>query len=354
MLLWLMLRKYTRLLLAASVAFGVTQVTLAGPTNALSISCVSATAAGGCSNAGVASAFSALESQVNSQISSSLPDVGKAFVENTAGANTFAARGITADYANVIDLFSVGVGLGIATNPFPPDSNPSNLSGAAISQSLALGLKLSAVGVNLPDIGPWKLSQSVGYINAFGGSFDFSPLNASFFTLGAHISAPIIEPASIGFGLFSWGGVNLITGFDYNTLEITTSQELAQTSGTSYFSGTGVFGAKASTFTIPVEVATNLRLFWIFTAFGGLGVDLNFGSAESIARIDNGIVQDTTLGATGSATLDLGESSSPGFLGIRAFAGIQMSLGPIAFFGQLNQGITDSVSGVTGGARLVW
>jgi hypothetical protein len=273
-------------------------------------------------------------------------------VENTAGANTFAARGITADYANVIDLFSVGVGLGVATNPFPPDSNPSNLSGAAISQSLALGLKLSAIGVNLPDLGPWKLSQSVGFINAFGGSFDFSPLNASFFTLGAHISAPVIEPASIGFGLFSWGGVNLITGFDYNTLEITTSQSLNVQDGSSTFSGIGVFGAKANTFTIPIEIATNLRLFWIFTAFGGLGVDLNFGSAESIARIDDGVV--TVPGATGSATLDLGESSAPGFLGVRAFAGIQMSLGPIAFFGQLNQGITDSVSGFSGGARLVW
>ena len=347
-----MLKKYFSLLVATSVAFGVTQVTLAGPTNALSITCVTATL--GCNNAGVVSAFSALETEVNSLIASSLPDVGKTFVENTAGAHTFAARGITADYANVIDLFSVGVGLGVATNPFPPDSNPSNLSGAAISQSLALGLKLSAIGVNLPDIGPWKLSQSVGFINAFGGSFDFSPLNASFFTLGAHISAPVIEPASIGFGLFSWGGVNLITGFDYNTLEVTTSQALTQTTGTSSFSGIGVFGAKANTFTIPIEVATNLRLFWIFTAFGGLGVDLNFGSAESIARIDNGVIQDTTLGATGAATLDLGESSSPGFLGIRAFAGIQMSLGPIAFFGQLNQGITDSVSGFSGGARLVW
>lgn len=343
-----MLKKNFSLLLAASVAFGVTQVTMAGPNNALTLTCAT-----GCTTA-VNTAFSELQTQVNNEIAANLPDVGKTFVENTAGANTFAARGITADYANVIDLFSFGVGLGVATNPFPPDSNPSNLSGAAISQSLALGLKLSAIGVNLPDIGPWKLSQSVGFINAFGGSFDFSPLNASFFTLGAHISAPVIEPASIGFGLFSWGGVNLITGFDYNTVEITASQELAQTYGTSSFSGTGVFGAKANTFTIPIEVATNLRLFWIFTAFGGLGVDLNFGSAESIARIDNGAVTDTVANARGTATLDLGESSSPGFLGIRAFAGVQMSLGPIAFFGQMNQGITDSITGFTGGARLVW
>ena len=107
MLVWHMLRRYINLFVAASVAFGVTQVTLAGPTNALSITCQTATPS--CTDAGVAAAFTALETQVNSDIASSLPDVGKTFVENTAGANTFAARGITADYANVIDLFSVGV-----------------------------------------------------------------------------------------------------------------------------------------------------------------------------------------------------------------------------------------------------
>jgi hypothetical protein len=343
-----MIKKLSNITLAILVGLGFNQAIFAGPSDAITLTCTT-----NC-NTAVNTAFATLQTQVNSQIASSLPDVGKTFVENTAGANTFAARGITADYANVIDLFSVGVGVGVATSPFPPETSASNLSGAALSQSLALGLKLSAIGLTLPDIGPLKLSQSIGYFNVFGGSFDFDPLSASFFTLGAHISAPIIEPASFGLGLFSWGGVNLISGFDYNTVEITASQALSETQGTSSFSGTGVFGAKASTFTIPVEVATNLRLFWIFTAFGGLGVDFNFGSAESIARIDDGVVQDSLANASGTATLDLGESSGPSFLAIRGFGGVQMSLGPIAFFAQYNQGLTESVSGVTGGARLVW
>lgn len=184
-----------------------------------------------------------------------------------------------------------------------------------------------------PDYDSTKDPDSADYVAPV--EFDAS-MDAS--TFGIRANYQLIDPFSIPI-LFRWNGINVGTGFIYNSFNIKAKTDLSETIGLA----PGTLGAKFSiinnSYTIPLEVSTGVRLISAVNVSVGAGVDLQFGTSEidfsllkkKDAELTNKIltkILDEIL-EKGGMSFPYGASYEPEVINPRLQAGVGIGIGPL-------------------------
>lgn len=157
-------------------------------------------------------------------------------------------------------------------------------------------------------------------------------------TYGIRAYYQLIDPFKIPI-LLRWNGLNVGTGFIYNHFNVNAqadmSPQLELPDGT-----LGVeFGIQNTTYTIPLEVSTGIRLLSALNLSIGAGVDLQFGESNvSFDLLRSG--EDSISTRVMTAVLDeilsrenmnfpYSETYNPEFLNPRLQAGVGLGIGPL-------------------------
>lgn len=315
-----------------------------------------------CSNPNV----QALITKINTDLNADLPDADQSsYLSGMADAAVASQKGIGVDHINDIDVFVVGLGVGVGAhvgnNTFSDlvggDIDGEQLRGIGLSPSLMLGINMGMF--DLPEWEYFDPNKVKLMVNFFTFSKDDTDFNAKFTNFGVHGRYRIVEEKAILPGkLLHWHGVNLVTGFEYTSLELayTNTETTTFTDGpvTANINGTIKVGAKVNTISIPVEASTAVTLGYVFSLYGGLGADLSFGSAESIANVNAPITVSGTTDADLVGSLDLGQKDGPSAILPRAFVGLGLGVPLVKLNFQLNKGFGEEVYGLTAALRVTW
>ena len=214
------------------------------------------------------------------------------------------------------------------------------------------------------------------YLSVKFGKFtiDYEELSFDSFNIGILADYQLIKPKSL-FGIIKWRGLKVGSGIimetnttDY-TLALPPIEQIVPNIGGSGQSATITLdpsinlGVETSTYTIPIDIVTGIRLLWIANISVGVGADINFGSSEITLGAD-GITDmdlpelDLIPGATftpGTITVTGGTAGEgPKFLRPRITASLGVGLGPVKldvpltyYFGTepgLNAGVTLAIT----------
>ncbi|MCO4795400.1 MAG: hypothetical protein KC493_16895 [Bacteriovoracaceae bacterium] len=332
-------------------------LSMAGPFQITLDSCT-----GGCSNAAITSLISSMEAQVNAD----LPDADQAtYLKGMANASVMSTKGAGTDYANDIDVFIVGggfnAGVDIGNQSFGDllggDIDGNQVAGVGLAPSVLIGFGMGVLPIK------WKIvKRSKIFVNFF--SYDAGDpgddLEAEISNFGFHIRTKIITPRNfVPLGILKWGGIDTHIGFDHSSLTLKYTENFTETStdgsNSMTYTGTAVAGAEVSTNSIPIEVSTSIQMGYVFTLYGGMGIDFNFGSAKSIASVDSNVVITPVAGsATGTATMDLGQEDSPSAMTVRTFGGIQFNIPLVKIYAHVDKALGKGLYGLHAGLKVTF
>jgi len=306
-----------------------------------------------------AQACDVLENEVNNN----LPDADQSnYLKGMANAGVISQRGLGADYASNIEYMSVsfaaGIGADVGSNSasdlLSGDADYDKIRGVGAGSSVSLSLNGGLFGVKMGGFDPRRLNVTAYYLAVDAPEKD--GLSGKTSSIGVNFQYKMVPARQAVLGLFHWGGLDFTTGFERSSTELqfveSLSQTVSQSGATASFQGIATIGAEVTTYNIPVELSSNIRVFHVLSLFSGLGLDLSFGKAKSIANLTGNV--NVTGGGTGEATLDLGTEDSPSALGFRGFFGAQLNVTAIKLFAMVNKGLGNDRVGLTVGARLAF
>lgn len=316
-------------------------------------------------------AFQNMETEVNRK----LPEADQStYLKGMANSSVMAVKGSGVDYANEIELFvvgmSVGAGVDVGDNSFSSfrkgDVDSEQLRGFGVAPSLMVGLNLGIF--DLPTrkhFDPNRIKLMLNFFSLNLSQFS-DTISGKVTNIGVHGRYRLIDHRDIvPRGIVRWNGVDLTTGIVRNSLKIQFNQKFEDTftdgddQFTASIDGLVVAGADITTTAIPVMVTTGIQLGYVFTLYGGLGVDINLGSAKSLATVNadiNATSPDLPSGTEveGEGVLDLGDKGKPTTLFARGLFGVQINIPVLKIYAQLEKALNESVYGLNTGIRLTW
>lgn len=319
-------------------------------------------------------AFAAMENQVNND----LPDAdASTYLNGMANASVISSKGVGSYYADDIDIFVVGAGVGIGADL--GDSSFSDLMsgrvdtnqirGVGLSPSIMLGVHMGVFPI--PDIGYFDWDKFDLFLNFFKYDYDKTDAKATVHAetqnFGIHGRYKIYDGFSIfPFYMLDWKGVTITSGYERNSLlmRVNKSIPVGQTVTTQYAGETAtgnvsdinaLVGAEVKTNSIPIAVSTSMQWLYVMTTYLGLGTDLNWGEAKAIANA-SGSASLTVGGKTVNATtsLDIGQTADPNTFMLRGFVGHQFNLSIVKIYAQLDKVFGHNLVGVTAGFKIAW
>jgi len=205
--------------------------------------------------------------------------------------------------------------------------NPSVLI-KVFPQNLFLGLRIGFFGLNDMDI---ALSDGVN-----------ANLNFNTFTIGATVNYQLVQ--SVNWGLIKWNGINLGSGFIYQTTNLDMSIPLGRMVTDIGNVGGGLdnlrlaldprvtFNMNINTFTIPVEVMTAIKLIFLNIPLG-FGFDIGLGSSslslgiKSPVNIEGDNSHLLEQDKEGNLSVSLEKSASPDVFNLKLMTGIGFAFG---------------------------
>jgi hypothetical protein len=316
--------------------------------------------------------FDALENEVNAN----LPDADTGtYLKGIANASVLSGAGIGVDYAAPFKVallgFNFGLGADLGSVPLSDllngNADLSRVGGIAGQGSVLLGISLAPyLSGKSALFDPARLKIFAGF---FKKSISRETADLAFTAFSLHGQYKIITGGMKGAGLAKWGGLDVTTGLRSSAMRVEINQSVTEgvtqsstypgnPSITSTFVGNVNAGADTNIYTIPIDVSTSARLLYVLGFFAGLGMDMSFGSANSIANLTGPITTTdsaNSLGViTGQAALDLGENTGPTLSNVRYFAGAQIEMGVLAISLQFNQSLTNSTLGANLGVKAFW
>jgi len=121
----------------------------------------------------------------------------------------------------------------------------------------------------------------------------------------------------------------------------------------------------SSTHSIPFEISTDVRLLYVFSLYGGLGTDINFGSAEGKGHLnaDESVISCSDGPDCATATnpdmkvqadADINVEGKVNPILFRGFVGFQINLHDLRFYGQIDKALGNNLIGATAGIRFVF
>lgn len=315
-----------------------------------------------------------LEDEVNNGFMSEASRLN--FLEPVAKSHAIANKGLGADYGSNPTRMVVGAG---AAGGFNFGGGSTSFSSAFATggtnslPSVGVGVHASVLlGMNAGFLGMKKLGPIEGrrlnlYVNGFSYNAKSGELSFGMSSFGLHGQYKLVEPKRAGFAA-GWGGIDFTTGIEYSSLSVgfkTPFDIEASTGDTTIAWDADVnLGVKSSTFTVPIELSTNVDLFHTLGAFFGTGVDLNFSGAHFTGGASGPITatyNGDTTGFTGTLFEGTGDldlegdelEAGAGALVPRIFGGLQFNIWALKMMAQGNYS-TDGSKGVSLGMRVAF
>jgi len=303
--------------------------------------------------------FNNVINNLNNQLSDLFPYSPDKMLEAMGNASAYASHGATTRGYSGYKLFSATIGL-MAGLQLPSGitsvmDDMENI-GDTIEKDHDINLGVSPnifnanIGLNM---GVFKfLPENFGilkrdnfYVGLRVGYFNLPDLTEEFsfnsFTFGLTLNYQLLPSISLA-GLVKWRGINLGTGFIYsgNTIKLSmpldeVDEPIGSSGATIHMEPKAVLNMDVSTFIIPLEAITSIKLL-IFNIPFGLGADLAFGSTSLGFGIDSDIrLKNLSYGLSerdkGSLTVDASAKNSPSFFNFKIMTGIGISAGPVVF-----------------------
>lgn len=309
---------------------------------------------------------SSLESEINKQFQVlTVTD----FLKAMSNAQAVTNKGQGVSYATEHTLFVAGgsLGAGLNTTSGFDFKTSGGLPPIGFGAQASAMLGISLASFPLPELGPIDPKRLTIFINYMGFEFNdvVDSLEIKTSTFGLHAQYKLLDGINFaGLGFFNWGGVLLTTGLDVssNTLTYKIGQKInVQSSGQTYTwtpNSSSTLILDASAFSIPIEASTSVRVLYLLSVFGGIGIDLNMGESSMKANL-NGPITDSGNVQRGSASLTMDESKGPSFGDVRFFTGFQVNLVPLkntnilSLYAQVNTSVSGNY-GLHAGARIAW
>jgi len=338
------------------------------------------------------------------------PSTLQGFLTSMGDASTNGLRGVNIDYATDLKYFMLGAGVGASF------TGVKTMMESAMTQNFDK-LNPSTNGGNLPPIGlspvlsfgfGLKLSFLPGFlkkVNVFGSYFGFDKQLIESYTTPIVLGDPVtkmdfgmkyysfmgqykvinkidLPKIPVIGGVIRWGGLDFTSGLQlsnvYANVEITKNIDKCLTSDPATATDTscalgGVMdlrdmrvasttkaGLNFTTYSVPLELSTSLRLFWFFTFFAGGAVDLNFGNSTVDAKptavvqsdLKNQFNGGSTVHFSANADADLGNSSVPDMITNRIFGGLQINIALIKIVLQGGYALQSQTGHANVGIRL--
>ena len=111
------------------------------------------------------------------------------------------------------------------------------------------------------------------------------------------------------------------------------------------------FRAKGSTFSVPVEISTGVRLLYFLSVYGGIGFDFRNGETDGSGT---GGTQINAGPETADVVLNIQQTGEADSGGSKAFGGLQINLSLLKLFLQAQASLNDDLIGASAGARIMW
>lgn len=170
-------------------------------------------------------------------------------------------------------------------------------------------------------------------------------------TFGFGLNYQLVDRGGDRFKAFKWTGISVGSGLLYNSnkidMTLTLDREYTEAitaTGGPYYIGLepkATFGIDVTSYTIPLDISTSIRLLWIFNLTLGAGVDFMFGQSEVVMNSTTGLKvydsshtelatsNDGTAGTPGSVVIDAGTDGNPSLAHARLTGGLGICLGPL-------------------------
>jgi len=336
--------------MAAAVSLNVSAITIE----------VNQTACG--SGPGDSTICAALLASAKTAVGEDLPDVDmSAYAEGISNSNVVAAGGRGSDYSDNFSYFVVKPSLGVAATGVDQETP----DGFAIGAGLTFGINLDLLPID--KIGPVELSKLDLFVTFMDYSVDQDDKNKNIkgdlSSFGIMARYRLIEGTAIVPGyMVEWGGVHVHTGFMTSKMKLDSTiifNDEVFTDTTSGASGSftdssASFTIDSSVLVIPVEVSTYIRLAYVFTLYGGLGLDIASGSTDIDFDATGALTESTTSQFQATMTASESSDGSPEATNFRGFAGLQFNIPFVRLFAQVNKGFGNDTVGAQLGAKILW
>ena len=294
------------------------------------------------------------------------------FLRDFQNAQSFSTKGLGVDYASEATLVEAGATLSFASNVDKAYKASGSYTDPPISGGGANFSLMAGLGGGLFGFDPLMV-----FGNWFKGSASLGQLDGSYHNWGLHGQIRLFGPSrkmSAVKMLIRWGGIAITSGADYSRITLSARRSLSSTFNlaavgipegapvTITNSGNLNFTLQQTTWSIPLEVTTSLRLLSLVTVYGGIGLDWQLGGGSDMG-LDmtgahlSGRVQATQFNDLGTVNIvGAGGHVKPSAARLREIVGLQLGiLDMIRFFVQVN--VTASspmLASVAGGLRLAY
>jgi hypothetical protein len=191
-------------------------------------------------------------------------------------------------------------------------------------KGLYLGLRVGYVPEALGDI-------MAGFVGGGAGlKLSFSNL-----LVGVTANYQLVQSVDIIKGLITWRGVNVGTGFIFQNTNLNIKYPFdpitSDEGSVNLKIDPSLFlDMKITTFTIPLEITTAIKLIFLNIPIG-VGVDFAFGSSKIDIGIDSNIAVTGGIGkiTPGKLNATAGGDENPTFANFKLMTGIGLSIGPV-------------------------
>jgi hypothetical protein len=275
-----------------------------------------------------------------------LADLLRAF----ANTGAFSDRGLGADYQSDPDTWMIGIG---ATGALASDVSLGS------SQHVVYGAVVNIGGIVGTSLARWGAPRWSAFVSGSYEDTTIRALKGTLESVGAHAQTKLIaggEP-----GALRWTGLDLTGGVEVAHWEVgqaapinvnfkvhgTTADQVTNVR----LDSTGTLTVSSSTYTIPIELTTGVRLGGLFALYGGGGLDLTLGTASIVAQLNGTMSMNADHIPIGTVVITGSGSNSPDALSAHALAGLELHTRHFRVFAQGT--IAPADEAVTFGLRAV-
>jgi hypothetical protein len=304
-----------------------------------------------------------INSDLDAAINEDLPDTNfNGYAEGISNAVAIAGAGAT-DYSDKFTYFVVkpSLGVGVAAESI---SDTETAGGIGFTGNMVIGLNMDLLPVD--KIGPIELDKLDVFVNVYSHNVDQDAGDDGTFegevgSFGIMARYHLIEEAGASW-LGQWGGVYLHTGFQRTTMDLKFSTPIDITDDIDVSGNTANiqnanarFEMESAITTIPIEASTYLRFLYVFTLYGGLGMDINMGSTD-VNLISSGDMILTSAGNANLGNIGINDKNSgePESLGFRGFAGLQLNIPFVRLYAQFQKALGTDAVGTNFGVKVLW
>jgi hypothetical protein len=275
-------------------------------------------------------------------------------------SNAFTTKGIGVDYATTLKFVMVGAAVNLAANAesaLTPEDLQSKPPIAALTTNFTLmgGLNLGILGLRPVTI----------YGNYFkGGTSLGEEFSGDLANWGLHGQLKLFAPEGESL-LIGWGGIAITSGVESSQTSLRLGKKFKRDFPFGNVAGTTVnVGADSastlnvdlSTYSVPLEVTTSLRLLLV-TVYGGAGFDWQLGGTSKMGiDVDTALAgkilgQEVNLGRA-HVTASSEVAPSPGRF--RGIVGAQVNVAIVKLFTQATFTPNPFLASIAFGAKIAY